>query len=89
MSFVVTSFESTPNPNAIKVVLDRSPTDVPRSYFRADQASEDALASALFEIDGVTNVLIHLGWITVGRDPRRDWASIKAGIERVLRHAAR
>jgi len=87
MPFTVTSFESTPNPNAIKCLVSPSPTIRPRSYFSSDTASDDPLASALFAIDGVTNVLVHAEFVTVSKEPQATWAGLRAKIERVLRDA--
>lgn len=87
MPYRVTSFEPTPNPNAIKCAVDPSPTSAPRSYFNADQAAGDELARALFAIQGVTNVLIHTAFITVGKSPDARWPAIKKGVERVLAEA--
>jgi hypothetical protein len=89
MGYKIVQFETTPNPNAVKCVIEPSPGDVPRSYFNAGQAETegDALASALFAIDGVTNVLIHTAFITVCKQPHAGWGAIRAGIERVLGEA--
>lgn len=87
MPYAVTSFEGTPNPNALKCMLDKKMGDRPRSYFNAAQASGDAVGSALFAIPGVTNVLINGAWVAVNKAPEAEWKPIKAGIERVLREA--
>lgn len=72
-------FEPTPNPNAIKCVVDPASIDLGpadpdlgiRSYFNADAArdADDPLAHALFAIPGVANLLIHTAFITVGKSP--------------------
>lgn len=87
MGYRVTAFETTPNPNAIKCVLDRPPTEIPRSYFNAEAAGGDALAEALFAAGAVTSVLIHTGFITVNKSPDAAWPGLKREIERVLRDA--
>ncbi|MBZ0172143.1 MAG: NifU N-terminal domain-containing protein, partial [Phycisphaerales bacterium] len=86
----VTRFEPTPNPNAIKCVVEPSPGETPRSYFTADQARQagDSLAVSLFEIPRVTNVLIHSAFITVSKHPDAAWSTIKPRIERALDGAA-
>ncbi len=84
MPYRVTSFEPTPNPNALKCMVEPSPASSPRSYFNAGQAADDALAAALFDVDGVTNVLIHSAFITVGKRPDASWKSVRAGVERAL-----
>lgn len=87
MPYTVTKFQETPNPNAIKCVLDRRISDRPRSFFNAEQASGDPVAAALFGIAGVTNVLINTDWVTVNKSPEADWRGIKAAVERVLGEA--
>jgi len=84
MSYRVVEFQATPNPNALKCVLDRSPGPVPRAYRSAAAAGDDPLARALFGIRGVAGLLIHDGWITVTKLDKVRWAGIRAGVERVL-----
>lgn len=84
MGYRVKQFQETPNPNAVKCVLDRKITDRPRSYFRAEDAADDALAERLFAIEGVTNVLINADWVTVNKKPEAGWGKIKGEVERVL-----
>ena len=88
MSFTVTQFESTPNPNAVKVWLDRPVSDRPRSFLNPQMAAADPLAAALFERAGVTNVLFNGEWLTVNKPPESDWTSIKEKVRRVLKDAA-
>lgn len=87
----VKSFQPTPNPNALKCVLegrlDVAPSPKPRSYARPQDAADDPLARALLAIPGVTNVLIHPDWITINRAPDAEWAPIKAAVTRALRDA--
>ena len=85
MPYTVREFHNTPNPNALKCVLDRSMGDGMRSYFNAGQAAGDAVASRLFAIDGVTNVLIHGDWLTVSKRADAAWGPIRTAVERVLR----
>lgn len=88
MPVAVTEFRETPNPNAVKCLLDRPIADVPRSYFDASSASSDPIASRLFELPGVANVLIHGDWITVGKRPGAPWPAIRRGIQRILGEVA-
>ncbi len=84
MGYRVRSFQETPNPNALKCVLDRSVAGGMKSYFKAEDAGSDPLGAALFAIPGVTNVLINGGWITVSKRPDAAWKEVRAGVERVL-----
>lgn len=87
MPFKVTTYQPTPNPNAIKFVLDKLVSDRPRSFFNPEQAQADPLAAALFNIDGVTNLLINDNWITVNKAPNAHWPPIKGAVEQVLRES--
>lgn len=80
-------FEETPNPNAVKAILDRSPGAAPRAYRSADAAKDDPLGSALMAGAGVTNVLIHDGWVSVGKSPGAAWKDVKKFIKQVLADA--
>ncbi|MDX2148239.1 MAG: NifU N-terminal domain-containing protein [Planctomycetota bacterium] len=91
MPIEVESFQETPNPNAIKCVVDGVPplpdAERRRSYASPADASGDPVATALFAIPGVTNVLIQPGWITVNKAPSLAWKALKPRIEQALRAA--
>jgi hypothetical protein len=88
MPYRVVKYQETPNPNALKVFLDRRTGPGIRSYFRAEQAAGDPLGAALFAVPGVTNILINGDWLTVNKSPDSPWREIKAGVERVLESSA-
>lgn len=88
MGYKIKSYQETPNPNALKCVLDRRTGDKTRSYFKATDAGADPLATSLFSIVGVTNLLIHPDWITVSKSPEASWKTIKKAVERVLNEAS-
>jgi hypothetical protein len=87
MPYVVTEFEPTPNPNAMKCWLDRPISEGPRSFLNAEMAAADAIAAALFAQAGATTVLFNGDWLTVNKRPEDDWASVKRKIKRVLEQA--
>lgn len=87
MPIRVRAFESTPNPNALKCVLDRRVSDGRRSYPNAPAAAGDPLASRLFEIDGVVGVMMIDDWLTVLKRPEAAWRSIRGAIRRTLSEA--
>jgi hypothetical protein len=87
MPYLVRQFQPTPNPNAVKCILDRRIAERPRSYFKAQDAAADPIAAGLFAIAGVTNILISGDWITVSKQPGADWRTVRPEIERVLREA--
>lgn len=84
MPILIRSFEPTPNPNAVKCILDRPISEVPRSFLSAAAAESDALAGALFRIPGVASVLMNGGWMTINKTPEASWPAVKAGVKRVL-----
>lgn len=95
MSYTITSFQPTPNPNALKCVLDRPITRAPVSYRSAADLANEApaadpsdahrLAPALFAVPGVAGLLFNHDWVTVNKAPQSDWSEVKAGITRALR----
>lgn len=93
----VTGFESTPNPNAIKCLLEGDATardateqtgrerqGPARSYRSREEAAGDALAEALFSLDGITNVLVMPGWVTVCKRADAAWKSLKPKLKRMI-----
>ena len=85
MGFKIIRFESTPNPNAVKCVLDRPITDRPKSFLSADTAAGQPLAEPFFALDGVRNVLMNGDWVSVNKLDDVAWTTLKPKIRRVLR----
>jgi len=70
----IADIEDTPNPNAVKFTLFEPLTwGVTRSYENAEQAKDDALGAALFDIEHVSNVFYVDKWLTVTQDGGADW----------------
>lgn len=84
MPWKVVAFETTPNPNAIKCVLDRPIAAIPRSYRAPGDGADDEIAAALFAIEGVRNLLFLHDWVTVGKSPDAAWPAIKRAVKREL-----
>ncbi|MEM7756023.1 MAG: NifU N-terminal domain-containing protein [Planctomycetota bacterium] len=86
MPYRVTAFDSTPNPNAIKCLVEPSPGPIPRSYFRQEQVdpAEDPLAAQIFQIEGVSSILIHTAFISVNKSPDASWGPIKKAVKAAL-----
>lgn len=87
MPYKVTQLVSTPNPNAVKCILDRAirePGAGSVAWRSALSASGDPAAAAIFEIRGVNNLLFNSDWITVGKAADADWKSIMPQVKRVL-----
>lgn len=77
-------FDTTPNPNAIKCLLDAPRLGAIVSAGSMEEAGGDAQATALLAIPGVTRVLLHTAFVTVSKDPAADWAPIKRAVKQVL-----
>jgi len=73
----IAEIEDTPNPNAVKFTLKEPLTwGITRSYENAGQAQDDELATALFDIEHVSNVFYVDKWITVTQDGGADWPEL-------------
>lgn len=83
MPYTIIQVETTPNPNARKLIVDPSPGSI-RSYFKAQDAQDDKLGKALFDIPQITNVLIHTEFISICIVPGSNWKSVLKAVERTL-----
>jgi Fe-S cluster biogenesis protein NfuA len=84
----IAEIEDTPNPNAMKFTLKEPLTwGVTRSYENAGQAKDDELATALFDIEHVTNVFYVDKWITVTQDGGADWPELVRKVAAPIRAA--
>lgn len=76
----------TPNPDSLKFASEGEPfieTGL-ATYSSADQAAGDPLASELFTIDGIVDILILPTFLTITKRPQVDWNVVLPAIERVL-----
>jgi hypothetical protein len=85
MPFRVVEMQATPNPNAMKFVLDRIIADQPTSFFNAEAAEGHPIASKLFRISGVCNLLLLGDFLTVNKQPAVRWESISGKVREVLK----
>lgn len=71
--------EPTPNPDTVKflpglpVAGDLGPFDFPD----IDSARMSLLARALFQVDGVDRVFLGSDFVSINKDPDRDWKHVK------------
>lgn len=73
--------EPTPNPEVLKFLPGREVlSEGSRDFRSASEAAVSALASELFEIDGVSRVFFGTDFVTVGKDPDVEWPHLKAPI---------
>ena len=84
MGYRVIEIQPTPNPNALKFVLDRQVSQQPLSFFNVEAAKDYPLAKRLFEIAGVSSLLLLGDFITINKSPEARWADITARVRRVL-----
>jgi hypothetical protein len=87
MGFEVAEIQPTPNPNAMKFVLDRRVADGPISFFDAEAARGHSLGTKLFAIPGVCSLLFLHDFLTVNKKPEAKWPQIKRAVRKVLGEA--
>jgi hypothetical protein len=84
MGFRVAEVQATPNPNAVKFVLDRVIAEQPASFLQADAAKQCPLAEQLFAIAGVSSVLFLGDFVTINKHPSAPWPPIKRQVKLLL-----
>lgn len=86
MAEVTVRSQPTPNPNAVKFVVDRQVVESgSRSYFDAAEAAGDPVGEALMEIEGVASVFMVKDFITVTKSPEADWTELIPRVEEAIR----
>jgi len=88
MGFRLIEIQPTPNPNALKFVLDRPISELPISFFNAAAAKDHPLAKRLFAIPGVSSLLLLGDFITINKSSDAGWNDIKKQARAVLSAAA-
>ncbi len=79
--------DPTPNPDALKFVLDGQLVPAGSRSFRDRLLCEDPIAKALFEIEEVLSVFFVSNVATVTKDPFGDWSVVAPRIVQVLEAA--
>ncbi len=89
MPLRVTAFEPTPNPDAVKCVLDRRISDDRRSFGSGagDPGDDEPLAASLLAIEGVVGVMLLHDWLTIRKSPDASWKRIRPLVRRALAEA--
>jgi len=84
----ISDIEETPNPNAVKFIL-REPVSngVARQYGSAEQAADDSLAKALFDVGHVVSVFYMDKMVTVEKDDEGDWDELLPALAVPIRAA--
>jgi NFU1 iron-sulfur cluster scaffold homolog, mitochondrial len=84
MAFRVLEVQPTPNPNAMKFVLDRPIAEQPTSFLNPATAEGHSIASRFFAIPGVSSLLLLGDFVTVNKTADASWADIRDQVQRVL-----
>jgi len=71
--------EPTPNPDTIKFLPGQEVVGAlgPFDFANADAARASLLARGLFQVDGVERVFLGSDFVSVSKDPAKDWKHIK------------
>ncbi|HET6246600.1 MAG TPA: NifU N-terminal domain-containing protein [Tepidisphaeraceae bacterium] len=84
MPYTVKEVQPTPNPNAVKFVLDVPVTEDRLSFVDAASAAGHPLAGRLFQINGVVSLLLLGDFVTVVKSPNVKWSAITGKVKKVL-----
>lgn len=80
------SIQATPNPNAIKVTLNRIVATQGKTY-RDAASAEPSWAKQILRIPGVTQVFAINNFISVNKMSEANWNVLGPQVEQVLRQA--
>lgn len=84
----IKEIERTPNPDAMRFVLDEPLTNgVTKSFENGSEAGNDELANALFSIDHVINVYYVDKYVTVTQDGKAVWSELLRKLAPPIREA--
>lgn len=85
----IIDIEYTPNPNAVKFIVDEPLTVMGnnRTFTTVEEAEDVDLARGLFAIDGVVSVYFAGTWLTVTQDGSQDWRSMLRVLAEPIRAA--
>jgi Fe-S cluster biogenesis protein NfuA len=77
--------QSTPNPNALKFVLNVPvKTEGKATYKNAESCKHNPMAAALFTVPNITEVYFYDNYVTVTQDGHVDWDQIEEQIKKVI-----
>jgi len=82
----VISVQPTPNPNALKFILDIPVKTRDSAVYRdSSECGSNKLAEALLVLDHVTEVYFATNFITVTQDGEMDWDELEPRIRKIIR----
>jgi hypothetical protein len=87
MAFRVREIQPTPNPNAVKLILDRPISEQTTSFFSPGAAEGHPIAARLFSIAGISSLLLLGDFITINKSPEARWADITVRAKKILAEA--
>lgn len=85
----VTRNDPTPNPDAIKFVLDGQIVAAGSRSFRDRLLCEDPVGKKLFEIEEVVSIFFVSNVVTVTKDPFADWSILIPRLNQALEEATK
>jgi Fe-S cluster biogenesis protein NfuA len=78
--------EMTPNPQAMKFVMDIYLCETPIEYSSAEKAEANLLAKKMFEFEGVKNVFFLSNFITLTKEGKQDWYELITPIRDAIKN---
>lgn len=76
--------EQTPNPNSLKFVLNRTVAASTQWFANAAAAANHPVASAIFGLGPVVNVMLLNNFITVSKTPDAPWEPLSGQIQALI-----
>jgi NFU1 iron-sulfur cluster scaffold homolog, mitochondrial len=81
-SIVEITIQPTPNPNALKFILDRDVKSEGKVSFKTPQDTKDVpLAAALFDLRGVDQIHFFQNVITISKFSFEDWDNLEPAVQ--------
>lgn len=82
MSIVDITIQPTPNPNALKFILDRDVKNEGKASFKTPLDCQDVpLAAALFDLRGVDQIHFFQNVITISKFSFEDWENLEPAVQ--------
>ena len=78
--------EMTPNPQAMKFVMDIYLCENPIEYSSSEAANGNVLAKTLFGFPGIKNVFLLSNFITLTKEGNQDWYELIGSIREAIRN---
>lgn len=83
---IVEDVDLTPNPHALKFIVNERLLNVERRHFgNKEEAADDPLAKSIFEINGVASVFYTDKFITVEKSKDTNWGQIQRPLVNFLK----